>query len=194
MSCPSPPAQPNAPEARDFLGRKIYTIPLPPRRAPGGAAPVSRSLYCAAGGGYVAMTTEVSMIEEYLRNADSKTRPLRETPGLAGAAQHVGGAGNGLFGYQNQRETMRMVFAALKNNPTAAPGGGSSFSPGFDTMGGLPLMGGAGKGLRDWMDFALLPDYDKVSKYFYFSVSGGSMTADGITFKIFAPRPPQMGK
>ena len=47
------------------------------------------------------------MLEAYLRSADSKARPLRETAGLADAAQHVGGAGNGLFTYQNQREVMR---------------------------------------------------------------------------------------
>ena len=107
--------QQNAPDPRDFLGRKIYTIPLPGRRAPGAAAPVSRSLYCAASGGYVALTADVSMLEEYLRSNAGQARPLRETAGLADAAQHVGGAGNGLFGYENQRETMRAAFSLLKN-------------------------------------------------------------------------------
>jgi hypothetical protein len=46
--------------------------------------------------------------------------------------------------------------------------------------------------LRDWMDFSLLPDYDQVSKYFYFSVYAGATTTDGISFKAFAPRPPQL--
>jgi hypothetical protein len=44
----------------------------------------------------------------------------------------------------------------------------------------------------EWMDFSLLPDYDKVSKYFYFSVTSGNVTADGLSFKVFAPRPPQL--
>jgi len=48
------------------------------------------------------------------------------------------------------------------------------------------------KSFRDWMDFSLLPDYDQVSKYFYFSVYGGGATADGLSFKVFAPRPPQL--
>jgi hypothetical protein len=39
-------------------------------------------------------------------------------------------------------------------------------------------------------NFSLLPDYDTVSKYFYFSVFGGRATADGLSFKFFAPRPP----
>ena len=166
--------QQNAPDPRDFLGRKIYTIPLPGRRAPGADAPVSRSLYCAASGGYVALTSDVSMLEEYLRSNTGQARPLRETAGLADAAQHVGGAGNGLFGYEDQRETMRAAFSLLKNstaNDTA--------------MAVFP------KSFRDWMDFSLLPDYGQVSKYFYFSVYGGGATSDGLSFKVFGPRPPR---
>jgi hypothetical protein len=166
--------QPNPPEARDFLGRKIYSIPLPGRGLPRAGAPDSRSLYCSASGGYVALTSDVSMLEEYLRSNAGQARPLRETAGLADAAQHVGGAGNGLFGYENQRETMRAAFSQLKNsaaNETA--------------MMAFP------KGLRDWMDFSLLPDYGQVSKYFYFSVYGGGATADGLSFNVFAPRPPR---
>ena len=167
--------QQTAPDPRDFLGRKIYTIPLPGRRQPDATAPVSRSLYCAASGGYVALTTDVSMLEEYLRSNAGQARPLRETAGLAEAAQHVGGAGNGLFGYENQRETMRAAFSLLKN-PAAADTALAAFPKSF----------------RDWMDFSLLPDYDRVSKYFYFSVYGGGATADGLSLKVFAPRPPQM--
>ena len=167
--------QQNAPDPRDFLGRKIYTIPLPGRGVSGAAAPASRSLYCAASGGYVAVTADVSMLEEYLRSNAGQARPLRETAGLADAAQHVGGAGNGLFGYENQRETMRAAFSLLKNSAAT------------DTaMTAFP------KSFRDWMDFSLLPDYDQVAKYFFFSVYGGGATADGLSFKVFAPRPPQM--
>jgi hypothetical protein len=174
-------SQENAPAPRDFLGRKIYAIAL---RSPRPSAP--RSLYCAASGGYVALTTDVSMMEAYLRNADSKVKPLRETAGLADAAQHVGGAGNGLFTYQNQREVMREALTALKNssanNPTAGGANASSALP----------FGSPEKIFSEWMDFSLLPDFDKVSKYFYFSVTGGSVTADGLSFKVYAPRPPQL--
>ncbi len=166
--------QRGAPDPRDFLGRKIYTIPLPARGL-SDAAPVSRSLYCAASGGYVALTADVSMLEEYLRSNAGQARPLRETAGLADAAQHVGGAGNGLFGYQNQRETMRAAFSLLKR--PAATGTALTAVP---------------KNFRDWMDFSLLPDYDQVARYFYFSVYGGGATADGLYFKVFAPRPPRM--
>ena len=175
-------SQDNSPAPRQFSGRTIYTIALPSRAA----AP--RSLYCVSSGGYVALTTDVSMIETFLRSADSKAKPLRETAGFTDAAQHVGGAGNGLFAYQNQRETMRMAFTALKNSSTDSPssGGANAFS-------GLPFASPE-KIFGGWLDFSLLPEYDKVSKYFYFSVTSGNVTADGFSFKIFAPRPPQLGK
>ena len=173
-------SQENAPAPRQFLGRTIYTIALPSRAA----AP--RSLYCTSSGGYVALTTDISMIETYLRSADSKAKPLRETAGLADAAQHVGGAGNGLFAYQNQRETMRVAFTALKNSSTDSPS-----SSGANAFSALPFAS-PGKIFGGWLDFSLLPEYDKVSKYFYFSVTSGKVTADGFSFKIFAPRPPQM--
>jgi hypothetical protein len=174
-------SQENAPAPRDFLGRKIYAIAL---RSPRPSAP--RSLYCAASGGYVALTTDVSLLEAYLRSADSKARPLRDTAGLGDAAQHVGGAGNGLFTYQNQREVMREALTALKKSSTDNPAAG-----GANASSALPF-GSPEKIFSEWMDFSLLPDFDKVSKYFYFSVTGGSVTADGLSFKVYAPRPPQL--
>jgi hypothetical protein len=167
--------QENAPAPRDFLGRKIYTIALRSSRS------ASRSLYCTASGGYVALTTDVSLLEAYLRSADNKARPLRETTGLADAAQHVGGAGNGLFTYQNQREVMREAITALKKIPKDSPSSGGT----------LPYVTPE-KIFTEWMDFSLLPDFDKISKYFYFSVTSGKVTADGLSFKIYAPRPPQL--
>jgi hypothetical protein len=163
----------NAPPTRDFLGRKIYTIPRP------GAA-ASRSLYCTASGGYVALSGNISMIEDYLRSAESHVKPLSQSDGLAEAAQHVGGTGNGLFGYENQGEQMRAFLAALKNDPNSLSGGN-------------PMLTGLwGGSLGDWLDFSLLPDYDQVAKYFYFTVYSGSTTTDGLTFRFFSPRPPQL--
>jgi hypothetical protein len=168
----------NASEPRDFLGKKIYTISLPAQRVPGALAPVPQSFYCAASGGYVAVAKDSSILENYIRSAENLPKPLAATAGLADAAQHVGGAGGGLFGYDNQREVMRATFTVLKD---------SADNPdGQNPLATLP------KGLRDWMDFSLLPDYDRVAKYFYFSVYSGATTTDGISFKAFAPRPPQL--
>jgi hypothetical protein len=172
-----------APPARDFLGRKIYTIPLPAGRLSGTNTPVARSLYCAASGGYVALTTDDSILEAFLRSGENQGKSLGETAGLADAMQHIGGADGGLFGYQNQRAAMRTAFTLLKSQASSA----NSLNP----LAGLPF-GSSGKGLGDWMDFSLLPDFDAVSKYFYFSVYGGNATIDGLSFKFFAPRPPQL--
>jgi hypothetical protein len=164
-------------EPRDFLGKKIYSIPLPAPRMTGTTAP-ARSLYLTTSSGYVAISTDSSILENYLRSTGNPAKPLRETAGLAEAAQHIGGTGTGLFGYENQREIMRSAFTLFKNQAT--------------TDGGLDAMAALPKGFRDWMDFSLLPDYDQVSKYFFFSVFNGSTTTDGLSFKAFAPRPPQL--
>ena len=167
------------PEPRDFQGHKIYAVPLPGQRVAGASAS-AHSLYVASGSGYAALSTDVSTLEEFLRSGEKPPKPLSGTPGLVDAAQHVGGAGSGLFGYQNQREVLRSLFKMLKNPSSTDSGGG------MNPMAALP------KAVRDWLDFSLLPDYDQVSKYFYFSVYAGSTTADGLSFKAFAPRPPQM--
>jgi hypothetical protein len=171
-----------APEPRDFQGHKIYTIPLPGQQRGRGAAAdaTQRSIYCATSGGYVAITSDVSMIEEYLRSSQKPPKPLSGTPGLVDAAGHVGGAGNGVFGYENQRETLRTLFNMLKSQ------GADARPPGLNPF--MPTPGG----MKDWFDFSLLPEYDTVSKYFYFSVYSGSTTTDGLSFKAFAPRPPHL--
>jgi hypothetical protein len=165
----------DAKEPRDFLGKKIYSIALPAPRA-AGAAP-ALSLYLTTANGYVAISGDSAIVENFVRSTGTPSKPLREISGLTEAAQHVGGAGSGLFGYQNNREIMRSTFTLLKNQSDSAAGLGS--------MAALP------KNFRDWLDFSLLPEYDQVSKYFFFSVFAGSTTVDGISFKAFAPRPPQ---
>jgi len=174
----------NAPQSRDFLGRKIYTIPLSSHGPAGanGAAAAARPLYCTASGGYIALSMDVSMIEYYLRSDDGKTKPLSQTPGLLEAAQHVGGMGNGLFGYQNQRELMRILFTALKDDPNTA----TSL---FSGLSATPYAS-AGNNLRDMANFSLLPSYGRVAKYFNFNIYGGNATSEGLDLKFFEPRSP----
>lgn len=159
--------------SRDFLGKKIYTIAMRPTRKVGSAAAEPNSLYVAATGGYVAMSTDTGMVEEFLRSADKPPKPLRDSARLADAVSHVGGTGGGLFGYQNQRETMRQSFKLLKNSAQA------------DTT--LQMFPPA---YREWADFTLLPDYEKVQKYFDISIFGANANSEGVTLKVFSPRPP----
>ncbi len=167
--------QTGAAAPRDFLGHKIFTIALRPKAGLGGTAPQPDALYFSAAGGYLALSKSTSILEEYLRSADGKLKPLRDLPGLAEAAGQAGGMGGGLFSYDNQRETMRSAFKLLKISADSdSPL--KMFPPAF----------------RDWADFSLLPDYAAVAKYFYLSVMAGNANADGLNLKIFTPRPPQL--
>ncbi len=168
-------SQEGATPPRDFLGHKIYSIAMRPASAANGSAVPGKPLLLSSSGGYVAFSLDPGILEEYLRSSDGKTKPLSQVAGLSDAAQHIGGAGGGLFGYQNQRDAMRVSFKLLKNAGDADPTM-KMFPPAF----------------RDWLDFTLLPDFDQVAKYFYISVYGANADTDGINLKVFTPRPPQL--
>ncbi len=171
MSAP----QDGAPAPRDFQGHKIYSIAQRSAQTASATAPQASYLYVSSSGGYLAFSKDVSIMEEYLRSADGKIKPLRETPGIAEAASRIGGTSGGLFSYENQRETMRTAFK-LFQTPAVSNATMQMLPPAF----------------REWADFSLLPDFDQVAKYFYLSVTGGSANSEGITFKVFTPRPPQL--
>ena len=172
----SPQGSDTAP--REFLGRKIYSVSLKSGNVAPGAAAQAATLYLAASSGYVAVSSDSPILEEFLRNADGKNQQLRDNAALQSALQHLGGSGNGMFTYENQRETLRVTFKAVKNALAADSGDA--------TLKVLPAA------FREWFDFSLLPDYDLVSKYFYISTVVGSANSEGVTFKAFAPRPPQL--
>ena len=173
---------------RDFLGRKVYALNMPPAQAPGGKE-VERVLHYTASGGYVAMSTDVALLEEFMRSSDSAAKSLRDTPGLSEAAQKVGGMGTGLFGFENQvEETRHLVEILKKESGTLA-----------NLFNASPLAGRFGVGedggkLRDWVDFSLLPSFDQIAKYFHITVWSGSVNADGLNFKMYSPTPPKLKK
>jgi len=178
---------------REFLGRKIYSVPLPPAlpfpflEDLGSSGPAT--LHYAAGGGYVALSTDVAMLEEFLRGSENPAKPLRETPGLPEAAQRVIGPGTDLFGYGSRAERVRAAFEAVKGNPGAVTNVNA-----IAALPAVPGMGAAEKSVREWMDFSLLPPFDRIAKYFHFTVYGGSANADGLAYKWFAPAPPGLRK
>lgn len=169
------------PESREFLGKKIMSVKLTALPVGGGAGP--RTLSYVASGGYVALSTDVAVLEEYLRSAESPPKPLRDAPGLAEAAQKVGGQNTGWFGYENQNETARQFFAALKLNA------GTTNRPSTNPFTTAMPFAGPQKTFQEWMDFSLLPNFDQVAKYFGFTVYSGSANVDGIMFKYFSPTP-----
>jgi hypothetical protein len=162
-------------EPREFLGRKIHTLALRNGTDPATGTVRTSPLYLSASGGYVAISATAAVLEEYLRSTENQAKPLRENAGLAEAAQRLGGTGGGLFGFENQRETMRVTFKAFKN-----PAGGGAVMKLFPAA------------FRDWADFSLLPDYAQVQKYFYLSVYAGKADDAGLTLNVFSPRPPTL--
>jgi hypothetical protein len=166
---------------REFLGRKIYTA-APPAAA---NAPASSGVSFSASGGYIAISGDASLLEEYLRSSAGATKALGDMPGLADAAQKVGGMRTGLFGFENENQTIRPVFEVIrKQNLSLQDFLGVPLPP---SMGGDQV-----ETLRQWADFSLLPPFDTISKYFHFSVYAGSFSADGFALKVFLPTPPQL--
>lgn len=173
---------------REFLGRKVYSMNLPSMQ-PGGGKGGERTLTYAASGNYVVVSTDTAMLEEYMRSSDGPSKPLRDVPGLNDAAQKVGGMGTGMFGYENQTESFRAAIEALKKDSGALA----------DLFTASPLgsrlgMDEDGSKFKDWVDFSLLPAFDRVSKYFGIGVWSGSMTSDGFSFKYYSPTPPGLKK
>jgi hypothetical protein len=178
--------QPSRFKEREFLGRKVFSVTIPSATetaASSARQPAEeRILSYAASGSYVVFSTDTALFEEYLRALD--TRPLREMPGLAQAAEKVGGMATGLFGFENQQESMRVIFEALKKDAASI----DDLLSGSRLAG--KLAGDEDKKFKEWFDFSLLPEFDRIAKYFHIAVWSGAVTTEGISFKWFSPAPP----
>jgi hypothetical protein len=150
----------------------------------GGGTGGRRTLSYTVNGNYLALSGDASMLEEYLRSSESQGKALRETPGLVEATQKVAGPGTSLFGYENLSETMRATFDTFKKDP-----GALTNATGFGALPGVPAMPGSQKSMLAWLDFSLLPSFDRVAKYFSFSVYSGGANVDGLSLKMFDPVP-----
>ncbi|MBE7500272.1 MAG: hypothetical protein HS113_08185 [Verrucomicrobiales bacterium] len=172
---------------REFLGRRIYTLTLPDLTGSGSPS----ELHLAASGGYLAIAGEASTLEEYLRSSDTKPKPLAETPGLREAAQKLGGTGSGLFGFQNDAEQLRPYWDAVRANPGLFFGLATAQNPALGEALGEDQKELEQK-VAEWVDFALLPEFSKVAKYFHLTVYTGTMSSGGYTLRTFTPLPPQL--
>ncbi len=168
---------------REFLGRTIHTVTM---GAPDGQA--ASSFNFSGSGGYVAISSDAGILEEFLRSSGGEAKSLMDAQPLGDAGQHVGGLSTGWFGYDNQAQGMRASFDVLrKQRPTVT-----------DILGTPAIAGNLNvpeqivSKLMDWSDFSLLPPFDGVSKYFYYSVYAGRFSPEGFTLKIFAPMPPAL--
>lgn len=161
-------AAPGMVKDREFLGRKVYKV----------AGPGGDGVEFVASSGYLAVSPDSAVLEEFLRSGDGKGKPLRELDGLTAAAEKVGGIGNGLFGYQNTREQNRMGAALSKlwaedaEDPSMTPIG-MVLGPKIGAM----------------LDYRLYPPFEKIAKYFGFTVFGGEVGPDGYRLRIYSPTP-----
>lgn len=182
-----PPGVEGGSQEREFLGRKVYAFPMP--SMPGQINTEPKLLSFTASGSYVAFSPDTPLFEEYLRGPEAQGRPLRDLPGLNEAAQKVGGMGTGMFGYENQTETLRLLYEALRKEPDAFE---KLFAQGAL---GMPLVSSdMRRNRQEWLDFTLLPPWDTVAKFFHYSVYAASATADGLHIKSYSPDPPGLKK
>jgi hypothetical protein len=179
-------------EDREFLGRKIYTVSVKSVMTPlGGASaagPGPANLSYTASGGYVAFSSTPELLEEYLRSSEGQRKSLKEISGLTEAAQKVLGPNSSLFGYENQVETSRTLFEALRKNGNAAAA--PSSNPAANLLPSGLNVSSTVQNFKELMDFSLLPNFDSLAKYFHFTVYGGEANVDGLVFKMFSPFPP----
>ena len=177
---------PLPPQEREFLGKKIYSLSL----LPGMGAPAGGKgqILLAATGGYLAVSSDAALLEGLMRGAEGQGKPLAQLPGLAEAAQKVGGFNTGWFQYENQSETIRLVLETLKKDPAAIE---QLFAPPVPTPGAnlAPL-----KALQGVVDFSLLPPFEAIAKYFGFNLTTAASTPEGIHFKSFLPVPTGLKK
>lgn len=184
--------QPDGTTEREVAGRKLYSVKLAPQRGPGGTA--QRSFHYSHGRGYVAMTSDEAMLEEFLRSTEGGGRALRDTAGLGEGAARIGGMATGWFGFENQTQTMRLLFEAAKKDPAFAD---SLFSnPATSALAGPMAGAGGGPGaqIKEWFDFSLLPPYEQVAKYFHYTVNSVTAQREGISIRNFLPHPPNLPK
>ena len=180
-----PPALSARAKEREFLGRKVSSLTFTSRTRDGKRT--DKSLHYCASGGYVAISMDVAMLEEYLRSNTGKS--LRDAAGLAESAQKAGGMSTGIFAFENQRETTRAALDILKKE-SGTLANLFNASPLAERLG---VNETSGK-FKDWVDFSLLPPFDQIAKYFYITVMSVGQSAEGYSLKMYSPVPPGLKK
>ncbi len=178
---------PKPPEVkeREIAGKKVYywenpkIVQNPDKKEP------ARFTFVSPVANYVAIANDLSILQEFLNYSDGKYVPLKSFQGLGDAIKKVGSENSGLLIFQNTKEQTRFQYTLLKNET--------------DTIASLLAMtpigirlglGEDSKLLRQWIDPTLLPDFDKIAKYFGITVSELNLEDAGIRIKSFNPNPP----
>ena len=177
---------PEPPEERELDGRTIYTYPV------GGAFEgAEQAVHLTSVGEYLVLSLDEKALERFLKGPKKDAKKLIDLPGLKKAADKVGGFKSGMFAYENQKPMARSIFNLLHENPGFLEGMLGGLPGRIDPDTGLPVQG---PNISEWLDFKLLPEFKKVSKYFHYTVSGMQVTQQGISLRVFAPTPPELKK
>ncbi len=141
---------------------------------------VESEMLFAVKDGYMALSNSANVLQSLL---DGNTQsPLAKRTRLTKAAAAVGGMSSGIFGYQNDRTMVLSVMDTLRANAGQ-----------FDMIFGMIPMGELDDfNLGNWLDFSLLPQGEKIAKYFDITVYGAKADARGVNLKMFSPRPPNL--
>jgi hypothetical protein len=148
------------PKVREVNGHKVYEFATGGGEKPGVEA-------CAAGG-YVALSNDPGVIDEFLRN-DGSGKSLKDQAGVGELAQSAGGTSTGLFGYSDDREYTRARWEALRTGADEAPD-----------------LAGLKKDKSAVLDFKLLPAFDTIAHYFGKSAYAGVWDGDGFKLKAIS--------
>ena len=182
------PSGGNVLSEREFLGQKIYSFKIPGLAIPGmGAqgqdAAAGAGFYLAPVKGYLAFSMDEKTIEDYLRGPSASQKSLRRVAGLAEASAALGRGPLTSFRYDNAAELVNNIWELGRENPDLIAGslaGAAMVAP--QPIGGLePLT-----------DFSSLPPFERVAKYFHYSVGGSSSDSQYLNYRWFRPTPPAL--
>lgn len=178
------------PQTREFLGRTIHTIPLPSIPLPLGevaVAPIGSKLHYAATSSYLALCTDASILEEFLRSPESRMRGLGEATGMRQILSGALTPFSSSLSYESELPWASAVYASARTNSAAVAKAG----PGSGTLNPLSVAGltDARKGWSDWFDCSALPPFRRVAKHFNFRLRTVSADGDGITIHWQWPVP-----
>lgn len=180
-----------SPQARDFLGSQILSVPMPPLHQLWGGEPPAgppATLCFAASKGYVALSTSAPLLEEHLRNVELQGPAPRDASGFIEASKKVTGPGTRWFAFHQRAETLRSDLKMWQ----ADPGSFQRDSANMSAITALLGLVSPESSIKDWMDVRLLPPVEQVVPYFHFTLQAASASPDGLTLRYFAPTPPRL--
>ncbi len=179
------PSAGGAMEEREFLDRTIYSLtipglPMPGLGAAGGGMP-NAGIHLVANEDYVIFSMDEQAVEDFLRGPKSSQKPLSRVGGLAQARSALGSDRLTSFRYDNARSVVEGVWEMGRKSPDVFA----------ENLGAGAALGGPSlNDLGPLANFSALPPFERVAKYFHYSVGGTSADSQYLSIRWFRPTPP----